>query len=97
MATFRALQKVKANKATWPHNIPVWVSMYYADILATPLTAMFNSSLREGALPNEWKMANVEPLPKINPPMLITKYSKKIPAKVFELIIMKRMDNIIEI
>ena len=25
MTTFKALQKVKANKATWPDNIPAWV------------------------------------------------------------------------
>ena len=39
----------------------------HANILAAPLTAIFNSSLREGVLPNEWKMANVIPLPKTKP------------------------------
>ena len=39
----------------------------HANILAAPLTAIFNSSLREGVIANEWKMANVIPLPKTKP------------------------------
>ena len=31
------------------------------------MTATFNSSLREGVLPGDWKCANVIPLPKITP------------------------------
>ena len=69
----RAIQKVKASKATGPDNITAWVLRNHADILPPPVTAIFNSSLREGALPKEWKMANVIPLPKISPPMLIKK------------------------
>ena len=46
MTTFRALQKVKANKATGPENIPAWVLRNHADILAPPLTAIVNSSMQ---------------------------------------------------
>ena len=38
MTTFRALQKVNANKATGPGNIPAWVLRNRADILAPPST-----------------------------------------------------------
>ncbi|KAK2149558.1 hypothetical protein NP493_2882g00005 [Ridgeia piscesae] len=65
--TFKALESVKANKATGPDNIPAWVLRNYANVLAPPLTAIFNNSLREGVLPMEWKMANVIPLPKTSP------------------------------
>ena len=87
--------------ATELNNIPVWVLRNHTHILAPPLTAIFNSSLRDGALPKEWKMANVIPLPKINPRMLIDKYVRpisltSIAAKVFESILMKWMDDIID-
>ena len=61
--TFKALESVKANKATGPDN----------NVLAPPLTAIFNKSIREGVLPIEWKMANVIPLPKTSPPVSIEK------------------------
>ena len=66
--TFKALESVKANKATGPDNIPAWVLRNYANVLAPPLTTIFNNSLSEGVLPMEWKMANVIPLPKTSPP-----------------------------
>ena len=65
--TFKALESVKANKATGPENIPAWVLRNYANVLAPPLIAIFNNSLREGVLPMEWKMANVILLPKTSP------------------------------
>ena len=71
--TFKALESVKANKATGPDNIPAWVLRNYANVLAPPLTAIFNNSLRKGVLPMEWKMANVKPLPKTSPPVSIEK------------------------
>ena len=70
--TFKFLESVKANKATGPDNIPAWVLRYYANVLAPPLTAIFNNSLR-GVLPMEWKMANAIPLPKTSPPVSIEK------------------------
>ena len=66
--TFKALDSIKANKATVPDNIPAWVLRNYANVLVPPLTAIFNNSLREGVLPKEWKMAKVIPLPKTSPP-----------------------------
>ena len=65
--TSKALESVKANKATGPDNIPAWVLKNYANVLAPPLTAICNNSLREGVLPMEWKMANVIKLPKTSP------------------------------
>ena len=65
--TFKAMESVKPNKATGPDNIPAWLLTNHANVLAPPLTAIFNNSLREGVVPMEWKMANVIPLPKSNP------------------------------
>ena len=99
--TFKALESNKANKATWPDNIPARVLRNYANVLAPPLTAIFNNSLREGVLRTEWKMSNVIPLPKTTPSVSIDKYIRPvsltpIAAKVFESIIMKWVDETIE-
>ena len=100
-STFKALESVKANKATGPDNILAWELRNYANVLAPPLTAIFNNSLRESVLPTEWKMANVIPLPKTSPPVSIEKDIRSISlipiaAKVFESIIMKWVDETIE-
>ena len=71
--TLQALRKVKANKATGPDNVPAWILKNHANILAGPLTAIFNSSLREGIIPDTWKSANIIPVPKVNPPNTIEK------------------------
>ena len=101
--TFKALglRNIKPNKATGPDNTPAWVLKDHADLLAPPLTAIFNCSLRgEGKLPNEWKMANIIPLPKINPLASIYKDIRPISltpiaANVFESIVMEWVDDTI--
>ena len=98
--TLLALQRVKTNKTTGPDNIPAWVLKDHANILAAPLTAIFNSSLREGVLPNEWKMANVIPLPKIKPMISVETDIRPISltpivTKVFESIVMGWVDEIV--
>ena len=62
--TERVLTSLKINKVTGPDNISVWVLRDFAHVLAKPLAAFFNSSLREGILPSAWKSADVIPLPK---------------------------------
>ena len=71
----------------------------HANSLATPLTSIFNCSLREGVLPTMWKTANIIPLPK-NKPLTSVKTDIRpisltpIDAKVFESIIIKYVDDI---
>ena len=98
--TLLALQRVNTNKATGPDNIPAWVLKDHAIILAAPLTAIFNSSLREGVIPNEWKMANVIPLPKTKPIISVETDIRPISltpivAKVFESIVLGWVDDIV--
>ena len=76
--TIQALRKVKTNKATGPDNVPAWILKNHANILAGPLTAIFNSSLREGIIPDTWKSANVIPIPTVDPPITIEKYVRPI-------------------
>ena len=49
-----------------------WLIREFSVWLAEPLTAIFNASLCEGYVPLGWKLANVVPLPKQNPPRDIT-------------------------
>ena len=69
----QAIRKVKTNKATGPDNVPAWILKDHANILAGPFTAIFNSSVREGIIPDTWKSANVIPAPKVNPANTIEK------------------------
>ena len=72
----------------------------HAIILAARLTVIFNSSLREGVIPNEWKMANVIPLPKTKPIISVETDIRPISltpivAKVFESIVLGWVDDIV--
>ena len=64
MTTENALQQIKVNKAVGPDNVPAWVLRDNASTLDAPLTALFNTSLRDGVI--LWKTAHVIPLPKNN-------------------------------
>ena len=67
------LSRIKTHKATGLDEIPNWILHDYATILAPPVCAIFNSSIREGTVPALWKCADVRPVPKIRPPALIDK------------------------
>ena len=63
-----------------------------APLLAPPLTAIFNSSIQEGYVPNKWKQAIVCPIPKKSPPSILEKDIRPIsltclPAKELERIV----------
>ena len=65
--TFKQLTQVKTCKAIGPDGIPNWVLKEFADIIAGPLCAIQNSSLRESFIPLLWRSANLTPLPKLVP------------------------------
>ena len=73
MTTENALQHIKVNTAVGPDNVPAWVLRDNASTLAAPLTALFNTSLRDGVIPALWTTAHVIPLPKKQPPRSIEK------------------------
>ena len=50
MTTENTLQQIKVNKAVGPDNVPEWVLMDNASTLTLPLTALFNTSLRNGVI-----------------------------------------------
>ena len=66
--TERELLKLKTGKATRPDANPVWMLKDFSHILSGPLTAIFNSSLRQGVVPSSWKSPCAVPLLKQPPP-----------------------------
>ena len=85
----KQLLSLNVNKAIGPDNIPNWVFKDFADILAGPLAAIQNSSLREAYVPDRWRSANLTPLPKEVPMQNIRKHVRPIsltpvPSKLME-------------
>ena len=62
------LARMKVNKASGPDHIPAWILRDFAPCLASPLSAIFNASIREGHVPELWKTAFTVPIPKVYPP-----------------------------
>ena len=56
------LKKLNPNKAYGPDGIPSRVLKELNEQLALPLSILFNKSLHEGKIPQDWKEADVVPL-----------------------------------
>ena len=65
---YQELEKIKVHKATGPDEIPNKILKKLSHILAEPICAIINSSIREGIVPDQWKIARITPLPKKFPP-----------------------------
>ena len=57
------LSRIQLSKSPGPDDIPNWLLKEMAPILADPICAIFNASVRQGHVPNRWKLANVVPVP----------------------------------
>ena len=69
----KLLLNTKVTKSPGRDQIPNWILHDLAGLISKPLCAIMNSSLREGCLPDIWKMANVSPIPKVPKPEIISK------------------------
>ena len=101
MATDIALQQIKVNKSVGPDNVAAWVLRDNASTLATPLTALFNTSLRDGMIPALWKQHMLSYFQKTTSTVDRKRYSSNFAypncfTKIFELIVMKWVDHILE-
>ena len=59
------LSKLCVHKAMGPDNIPNWILKDFSYILAAPIAAIYNSSVRQIYVPPSWKQADILPIPKI--------------------------------
>ena len=67
LSTFHKFKALNPSKACGPDCIPTWVLKEYAEILASPISYVLNTSYREEKLPRTWKKPNVIPIPKDKP------------------------------
>jgi hypothetical protein len=86
-----ALKGVKCNFKPGPDNIPACILKFCAEELASPITLLFDYSLRSGCFPAIWKSSYIIPLHKSGNKSNITNYRgiAKLSAlpKLFEKII----------
>jgi hypothetical protein len=54
--------------ATGPDEIPFWVWKENADVFAPVMTKIWNESLSTSTWPTSWKIAHIDPLPKVKNP-----------------------------
>ena len=77
-SAFKMLSTLNARKATCPDGIPAWVLKENADILASSVADIINSSYKEAHLPESWKKADITPIPKQKPVRDVNKHLRPI-------------------
>jgi Reverse transcriptase (RNA-dependent DNA polymerase) len=68
---FHKLSHINVHKSPGPDGLPNWFLRDFAFAISEPICHIFQSSLKQGVVPRLWKMANVVPVPKVNPPQSI--------------------------
>ena len=57
-----AIQRSKDSLSAGPDGIPSRVYKVAGDIMAYPLSVLFNTSMSSGVVPEDWKLANIKPI-----------------------------------
>ncbi|CAG2193089.1 unnamed protein product [Mytilus edulis] len=95
------LQTLNVNKASGPDAISGRILKPVADIIAKPLRAFFNLSLRTKFVPSAWKLANVTPCFKNDDKSILSNYRPisllSVMSKVFERCVYKHVFNFIRV
>lgn len=63
----KRLLSLSTKKCSGPDGLPAWIFHDFAHILAGPLASIANASLREGHIPDQWKLSDTVPIPKVIP------------------------------
>ena len=61
------LNSLNIKKAPGPDNLPTWILKDFSSELAGPVAALYNSSIRERTIHQQWKSAYISPIPKKQP------------------------------
>ncbi|XP_072021337.1 uncharacterized protein [Amphiura filiformis] len=64
---YNALKKLNVKKAAGPDGLPGRLIREFACEFSIPVTDIFNSSLKDGMVPQVWKDAKIAPIPKETP------------------------------
>ena len=62
----KILNSLDVNKSTGPDKMPTKLIKMIAILIVTPLTSLYNKSLKSGIFPKQWKEAQVTPIFKKN-------------------------------
>ena len=68
---YHALCRLNTRKASLSDGITNRLLRLLADVLATPICAVINSSIRQGLVPQQWRIARITPIPKTIPPRFV--------------------------
>lgn len=68
------LLKINVNKSIGPDGLHPMLLKELAECLAEPITALFNSSLEKGILPDDWKIGRIIPIYKKGPKKIAENY-----------------------
>jgi len=77
------LCNINITKAQGPDFLPSWILRDFAPLLAQPLAAIYNASVREGIVPHVRKSAIVVPVPKVHPPKSTSSDLRPISQRVY--------------
>ena len=97
----KLLKELDEKKASGPDNISAKILRLAADELAPALTLIFNSSIKTGDLPDDWRTANITPIFKKGDrttasnyrPVSLTSISCKLLEHIFHRHIMNHLDT----
>ena len=94
------LLNLRRGKACGPDHISAHLLQKGADLLASPLTKLFQLSLSTGTLPNDWVTANIVPVYKKGDKHLSSNYRPisltSVVVKVMERIIHRQLTTVLE-
>ena len=76
---FFALPRIKRT-ATGPDGIPFWLWKDYTEIFTPEIENLWNLSLARQVWPSRWKEANINPLPKVDTPVMNARAYYQIPS-----------------
>lgn len=92
---FKALKKLKGNRAIGPDGIPGYIIKGCSEFLVEPLLQIFNLSLRTATYPEEWRVGKVIPVFKGGSRNDIGNYRPitilNAASKVFEIVLFNRI------
>ena len=94
------LKNLRNDSSTGSDSIPVRYVKLISDYLASPLTHILNSFIKNNSYPHAWKLSRVVPLPKTNHPITIADYRpisiQTCMSKIFEKVVLSQLLEFIE-